>query len=63
MYFSESTFDSLQLDYARTAELRNEYIDSIYFEAAEELGKILAQKHINLINGAGCLGLDRKSVV
>lgn len=28
-------------------------IDSIYFEAAEELGKILAQKHINLINGAG----------
>lgn len=29
----------------------------IYFEAAEELGKILAQKHINLINGAGCLGL------
>ena len=32
-------------------------IDSVYFEAAEELGKILAQKHINLINGAGCLGL------
>ena len=32
-------------------------IDSIYFEAAEELGKILAQKHINLINRAGCLGL------
>lgn len=25
MYFSESTFDSLQLDYVRTAELRNEY--------------------------------------
>ena len=32
-------------------------IDPVYFEAAEELGKILAQKHINLINGAGCLGL------
>ena len=32
-------------------------IDPIYFEAAEQLGKILAQKHINLINGAGCLGL------
>ena len=32
-------------------------IDPIYFEAAEELEKILAQKHINLINGAGCLGL------
>lgn len=32
-------------------------IAPIYFEAAEELGKILAQKHINLINGAGCLGL------
>ena len=31
-------------------------IDPVYFEAAEELGKILAQKHINLINGAGCLG-------
>ena len=28
-------------------------IDPVYFEAAEELGKILAQKHINLINGAG----------
>lgn len=32
-------------------------IDPIYFEAAEQLGKILARKHINLINGAGCLGL------
>ena len=32
-------------------------IDPVYFEAAKELGKILAQKHINLINGAGCLGL------
>lgn len=32
-------------------------IAPIYFEAAEQLGKILAQKHINLINGAGCLGL------
>ena len=32
-------------------------INPVYFEAAEELGKILAQKHINLINGAGCLGL------
>lgn len=32
-------------------------IDPIYFEAAEQLGQILAQKHINLINGAGCLGL------
>lgn len=32
-------------------------IAPVYFEAAEELGKILAQKHINLINGAGCLGL------
>ena len=32
-------------------------IDSIYFEAAQELGKLLAHQHINLINGAGCLGL------
>lgn len=32
-------------------------IAPIYFEAAEKLGQILAQKHINLINGAGCLGL------
>lgn len=32
-------------------------IDKDYFEAAEELGRILAQKHINLINGAGCIGL------
>ena len=32
-------------------------IDPVFFNAARELGKILAQKHINLINGAGCLGL------
>lgn len=32
-------------------------IDPIYFEAAQELGKLLAHQHINLINGAGCLGL------
>lgn len=32
-------------------------IDSVYFQAAQELGKLLAQQHINLINGAGCLGL------
>jgi predicted Rossmann-fold nucleotide-binding protein len=36
-------------------------IDSIYFEAAEELGKILAQKHINLINGAGCPAGEKDS--
>ena len=28
-----------------------------YFEAATELGGILAEKHINLINGAGSIGL------
>ncbi len=28
-----------------------------YFEAAEELGKLLAHEGINLINGAGCIGL------
>lgn len=28
-----------------------------YFEAAMELGRILAEKHINLINGAGSIGL------
>lgn len=32
-------------------------IAPIYFEAAEKLGQLLARKHINLINGAGCLGL------
>lgn len=32
-------------------------IDSIYFQAADTLGRLLAQKGINLINGAGCLGL------
>lgn len=32
-------------------------IDSVYFKAAQELGYLLAQRHINLINGAGCLGL------
>lgn len=32
-------------------------IDPIYFQAADSLGRLLAQKGINLINGAGCLGL------
>ena len=33
------------------------HISPIYFEVAEELGRLLAQKHISLINGAGCIGL------
>ena len=32
-------------------------IASVYFEVAEELGRLLAAKGINLINGAGCIGL------
>lgn len=28
-----------------------------YFEAAQQLGRLLARKGINLINGAGCIGL------
>ena len=32
-------------------------IDSCYFKAAERLGKLLADRHIRLINGAGNLGL------
>lgn len=32
-------------------------IDKKYFDAANELGTLLASKNINLINGAGCLGL------
>lgn len=32
-------------------------IAPVYFEAAEELGHILASRGINLVNGAGCLGL------
>lgn len=32
-------------------------IDPVYFHAAQELGQLMAQRHINLINGAGCLGL------
>ena len=32
-------------------------IDKAYFDAAEELGTLLAKKHIGLINGAGCIGL------
>lgn len=32
-------------------------IDPAYFQAAGELGKLLAVHHINLINGAGCIGL------
>lgn len=32
-------------------------IAPVYFQVAEELGRLLAEKHINLINGAGCIGL------
>ena len=32
-------------------------IDKKYFDAAEDLGRLLAKNEINLINGAGCLGL------
>lgn len=34
-------------------------IAPVYFDAAECLGHILAERKINLINGAGCLGLMR----
>ena len=32
-------------------------IAKVYFDVAEELGRLLAEKKINLINGAGCIGL------
>ena len=32
-------------------------IDLVYFQAAEELGRLLAEHHIRLINGAGSIGL------
>lgn len=32
-------------------------IDRAYFETAQELGQLLAQEHIRLINGAGKMGL------
>ena len=32
---------------------------SVYFEAAEKLGSLLAKLHIRLINGAGSIGLMR----
>lgn len=34
-------------------------IDTVYFEAAEVLGRLLAEHHIRLINGAGSIGLMR----
>ena len=32
-------------------------IDSVYFDAARELGTLLGQRQIRLINGAGNMGL------
>ncbi|WP_300901816.1 TIGR00730 family Rossman fold protein [uncultured Bacteroides sp.] len=32
-------------------------IDSVYFDAARQLGTLLAERHIRLINGAGGIGL------
>lgn len=34
-------------------------IDQVYFEAANRLGRLLAQRHIRLVNGAGSIGLMR----
>ena len=34
-------------------------INPVYFEAAKELGCLLAKRHIRLINGAGSIGLMR----
>jgi uncharacterized protein (TIGR00730 family) len=34
-------------------------IDRKYFDAAEELGRLIAERGITLVNGAGCLGLMR----
>ena len=34
-------------------------IDPVYFTAAETLGRLLADHHIRLINGAGSIGLMR----
>lgn len=32
-------------------------IPQVYFDTAQELGRLLAERGINLINGAGCIGL------
>ncbi len=34
-------------------------IDPVYFEAARQLGTLIAERHIRLINGAGTIGLMR----
>ena len=34
-------------------------IDAVYFQAADTLGRLLAEHHIRLINGAGSIGLMR----
>ncbi|WP_322933569.1 TIGR00730 family Rossman fold protein [Bacteroides sp. CG01] len=34
-------------------------IDEVYFNAARQLGQLLAKRHIRLINGAGSIGLMR----
>ena len=34
-------------------------IDPVYFEAAQELGRLLAKEEIRLVNGAGSIGLMR----
>lgn len=34
-------------------------IDSVYFRAAEQLGRLLAERRIRLVNGAGSIGLMR----
>lgn len=34
-------------------------IDEVYFNAARQLGQLLAKRRIRLINGAGSIGLMR----
>ena len=32
-------------------------IDQVYFDAAAQLGRLMAEHHIRLVNGAGSIGL------
>lgn len=36
-------------------------IDPVYFEAADSLGRLLAEHHIRLVNGAGSIGLMKST--
>ena len=47
----------MQINFVCVYSASSTKIDAVYFQAAETLGRLLAEHRIRLINGAGSIGL------